>query len=298
MSSSNKTKFTPVPFKDFGKSVRDLFKKKYDPEHKFKAVVKNSAGMAFEFGAILDQTQNVRGYWKETLTRPKFTVEAELNTDPVADSKATIKSSKLLENLTLEARINTKADDKKTVGPVYSAEANYGIEYVTGTAEFRTNRSQHRVRGGVSVGFDGVSIGAEVKADVTKAATIEDYNVGLEYARPSYIASLWTEQKADFANLGYWHRIGTDHTLGAVFRLELANQHSHSLTVGHEFLLDPKTNVRGKVEIPTGQIGLALEHRLQNPNLLFNLSTSFNGKALKKGLKADSFGFGITFGDN
>jgi hypothetical protein len=109
--------FIPTPFSKFGQNTRDLFKKKYDMDHKIKTLVTNSRGDKTEFGAIIDQTNVARGYVNAKTTVGKYNIEAELNTEASADSKFVVKSSKLLDGTTVEAKFNTKGDDKTLQGP-------------------------------------------------------------------------------------------------------------------------------------------------------------------------------------
>jgi hypothetical protein len=298
MSSNSKSGFIPVGFSNFGKSVRDMFKKKFEYDNKFKIITNNKSGLNVEFGSVVDsESNNLRGYVKETLNYQGYTIEGEVNTDPTAETKASVKTSKLVKGLTIEAKANTKSDDKSIAGPVYSGEGTYAQEYINVSTEFKTNKKQHKVKSGVSVGFDGVSAGGNIVADVSNNATITDYNVGLEYSRPTYTASLWTEKQCDVANLGYWHRFSPDRAVAAQFKLQLGGKYEHSLIIGEECAFDSSTNFKCKAEIPSGQVSLAVEHRLSNPQLLFNLAAQFTPKTFDKGVKADKFGFGITLGD-
>ena len=42
------------------------------------------------------------------------------------------------------------------------------------------------------IGFDGLSVGGEVKFDVKHVNDIDDYNVGAEYSQPDYTATIKT----------------------------------------------------------------------------------------------------------
>jgi len=288
-SSSSKPGFIPTSFSNIGKSVRDMFKKRFEYDNKFKIITNNKSGLTMEFGSVVDnKTNTLRGYVKETLLYDGYTVEAEANTDPT-ETRVGVKTAKFVKGLTVEAKANTKSDDTTMDGPIYSGEGTYNQEYVNLSTEFKTNKTQHKVKSGLSVGFDGVSVGGNIVADVSNNATITDYNVGMEYSRPTYTASLWTEKQCDIANLGYYQRVAPDCALAAQFKLQLGGKYEHSLLIGEEYALDSSTNIKAKAEIPSGQVAFALEHRLANPQLLFNLAASFTPKTFDKGVKADNF---------
>ena len=135
--------FTPPKYANIAKNAKDLFKKKFDFYHQFKAIHRSPAsGVTFESG-LQAGAFPLRGYVRSTvLSTYGFTVEAEANTDAAADTKATIKSTKdLYPGLSVSA---TALSNKGGVS--YTGEAEYVLSPVTVTAEVKSNLTQHSAK--------------------------------------------------------------------------------------------------------------------------------------------------------
>ena len=235
----------------------------------------------------------LRGYVKTTVASTRgFTVEAEANTDPAADTKATIKSASLYPGLLLSATANSNKQ-----GVNYTGEAEYVHDAFTVTTEVKSDLSRHAAKASVSCGYDGIAIGGQLATDLTSGAEVTDYNVGVEYVQPSYVASVYTEQQAETATVSYYQRLSAQHAVAAAVKVNVAGDKSAALTLGSDFTIDAATGIKTKLEAPSGLLSFALEHRLKNPAVLLALAASYLPLGFQKQVKAESFGVSITFGD-
>jgi len=224
------------------------------------------------------------------------TIEGEVSTDPTADNKASIKSTKLATGVTVEGKVNTKPDEDFK-GTVFGGEAQYSRGNFSGSLEFRTDHHTHKVKATAAVGFDGVSLGGAAVFNLSKGAELADYNLGVEFQRPNYSVSLTTEKQLDWVNLYYQQKLDSTHTLGAQFKLELGGKRSHVLTVGNEYALSPSSTLKSKVDLPSGQVSFALDHRLKDPSVSVSFVGAFTPSTFSKQVKADKWGFGLSVGD-
>ena len=284
--------FIPPKFANLAKNSKDLFKKKFDFYHHLKTVHRSPGGVVFESG-VQSGAFPLRGYVKSTVASTYgYTLEAEANTDAAADTKATLKSSSLYPGLLLSATaLSNKA------GVSYTAEAEYVRDAVTVTTELKSNLTQHAAKVSLSAGYDGIAVGGIVATDLTNGADVTDYNLGVEYLQPTYVASVYTEDRAETATVAYYQRLSTQHAIGAQAKINIAGDKSATLTIGDDYVIDAATSVKSKVEVPSGQVGVALEHRLKSPNVMLGIAASYSPLTFQKQVKADNYGVAITFGD-
>ena len=213
--------FIPPKYANIAKNSKDLFKKKFDYIHTLKTTHRSPThGVQFESGV---QSANsgaapVRGYVKATAASVYgYTVEGEANTDPAADTKATIRSGSLYPGLTVAA---TATSNKAGIN--YTGEVEFVHDAFTVTTEVKSDLSKHAAKVSVSAGYDGIAIGGIVATDLTNGADVTDYNVGLEYIQPTYVASLYTEQQAEVATVSYYQRVSQQHAVAAAVKVNIA----------------------------------------------------------------------------
>ena len=284
--------FVPPKYVNIAKNSKDLFKKKFDYIHTLKTIHRSPNGVVFESG-VQAAGAPVRGYVKASAASVYgYTVEGEANTDASADTKATIKSSSLYPGLTVAA---TATSNKS--GLNYTGEVEFVHDAFTVTSEVKSDLSKHAAKVSVSAGYDGIAIGGIVATDLTNGAEVTDYNVGLEYIQPTYVASLYTEQQAETATVSYYQRVSQQHAVAAAVKVNIAGDKSAALTLGTDYVLDATTSVKAKVEVPSALVSVALEHRLKSPSLLLGLAASYNPLTFQKQVKAEQFGVTLQFGD-
>lgn len=174
----------------------------------------------------------------------------------------------------------------------------YSTSNISSTIDVKSDGTTHRVKASAAIGIDGVSVGGLVAIDGSKGVDVIDYNVGVEYAGNGYTATLLTESRLDYATLSYHQRIASYHSVGALFRVKIAGPNTSTLTVGNEYVIDSVNTVKTKIEVPSGIVSAAIEHRLANPSILFNIAAEFNPlNFATKGVSAEKFGLGVTLGD-
>ena len=288
--------FIPPKYANIAKNSKDLFKKKFDYIHTLKTTHRSVSnnGVSFESGVqSTNATAAVRGYVKASAASVYgYTVEGEANTDAGADTKATIKSASLYPGLTVSA---TAASNKSGIN--YTGEVEFVHDAFTVTGEVKSDLSKHAAKVSVSAGYDGIAIGGIVATDLTNGADVTDYNVGLEYIQPTYVASLYTEQQAETATVSYYQRVSQQHAVAAAVKVNIAGDKSAVLTLGTDYVLDATTSVKAKVEVPSALVSVALEHRLKSPSVLLGLAAAYNPLSFQKQVKAEQFGVTLQFGD-
>ena len=287
--------FIPPKYANIAKNSKDLFKKKFDYIHTLKTSHRSPNGVAFESGvqSAASGTAAVRGYVKASAASVYgYTVEGEANTDASADTKATIRSASLYPGLLVSA---TATSNKSGIN--YTGEVEFVHNAFTVTGEVKSDLSKHAAKVSVSAGYDGIAIGGIVATDLTNGADVTDYNVGLEYIQPTYVASLYTEQQAETATVSYYQRVSQQHAVAAAVKVNIAGDKSAALTLGTDYVLDATTSVKAKVEVPSALVSVALEHRLKSPSLLLGLAAAYNPLSFQKQVKAEQFGVTLQFGD-
>ena len=273
----------------------DLFKKKFEYEHVLKAVNRSKAGLLIESGATLNDAQSIRGYVKGTYPVPQYGEAGfEVYTDASQSSQANFRFTGLLSGLSINTLANSRDKDRSFKGPVGAVELEYVHDSIAATVTAKSDLNVHKVDASASVGSDGISVGGAVTADVSNGAEVGEINYGAEYAQDDYVCSMFTEKNAAFVHTSYFQRITRDHVLGANFRYELKTG-GRLLTVGSEYRVDPNTIIKAKVDLPTGDVAAHVEHRLQNPKLLFGVASLFNIK--QTAFQAQKLGVSISLGD-
>jgi hypothetical protein len=305
MSSSNRG-YIPTVFTKYGKSSKDLFKKKYEYDHTIKTINKSSRkGVSIESGAtFVENGAGIRGFIKSKysafpvnslLSGAEF--EGELNTDAAVESKANIKFNNLAKGLTVNLLTSSKPSDKAFKKPIGSVELEYSTDYIATTGTIKSDLDVHRGDASISIGYDNISIGGNVVVDISRGSDIIEHNIGGEYIGDDFVASVYTEKNSTSLVASYFQRLSRDNSniLGAQFKYELNGRQDRSLSIGSEYKLDLDTTIKGKIDLPSGDIATVIEHRLANPRLLFGLAAQFNAKAQR--FQADKLGVSITFGD-
>jgi len=300
--------FVPPKFADLGKSASDLFKKKFDDKKDFKYKVetknKTASGLVFTTGGEFDSKINLTGNVKVNYKNANFgEVEGSLST--AGPSKVEVKMKKLTKGLVVVVTGDTATSFKKNDNfdrATAKLAAEYTQDFFAGAASIETAFTRTNILAGSGViGFDGLSVGGEIKFNTNKTSDVEDYNVGAEYAGADFTATLKTEKKGNVLTASYLHKVSGDLTVGGQFSTKLDGTKLESGSertagVAAEYKVDAQTGV--KVRANTDRVAaLAVEHRLPKSSLAVGLASSWGIASDFSVPKPKDFGLSFTFGD-
>jgi len=278
------TEFIPPLFKKFGKSLTDLFKEQFEYKKQLKVKTTTSSGVTLESGVeALSKGGDFGGNVKTTWKQPDIgTFETELNT--AGSTKYSVKAEKLSKGLTVKA-----SGDEKPAGKL---EVDYAQEYFSSSLTADVSKDSTSADFAGVVGFDGLSVGGNVKYDVT-GQKVSDFNAGAEYSQSDFTATIKTANQAQQIGTSYFHKLNADLTVGGLFSYDI-EKGSRVLTVGGEYGLGDKNSIKAKVDT-NGILATALIHRLRAPLTKLVLTTEFNTKSAST--VPQNIGIGLHLGD-
>lgn len=295
--------FVPPTFANLGKSSSDLFKKKFDDKKDFKnvvkAVVKSSSGIVFTTGGEFDAKNNLTGNLKvsnKTLSFGELT--GELST--AGPAKVELKLKKLAKGLSVTITGDTAAAYSKGKGkfaaPTLKAATEYSKDFFTGSASAETAfTSTNILVGSAVIGFEGLSVGGEVKLDTAAITDVEDYNVGAEYQGVDFTATLKTANQGEDLTASYVTRASPELTVGGQFITKLDGSDDRSAGLATEYRVDANTAVKLRGDTKK-VVAVAVEHRLANPRVLVGVASSWNIVGFSAPNPKD-FGVSLVFAD-
>jgi len=297
--------FVPPTFTNLGKATSDLFKKKFDEKKDLgkivvKTVNKTASGLVLTSGGDFDSKNNLTGNIKAVWKKDTFgDVTGELST--AGPAKIEVKMKKLAKGLTLTVVGDTAPAFAKAGGkfstPTVKLTADYSQDFFTGTAQVESalNSSTNLLVGSAVIGFEGLSVGGEVKFDTAAITDVEDYNVGAEYAGADYLATLKTAKQGEDLTAQYNHKVNADLILGAQFVTKLDGSDKRSAALVEEYKVDANTTFKARAD--TNKVAaFAIEHRLPKVPLQVGLSASYELTAFKATAPKD-FGLALVFND-
>lgn len=276
--------FVPPTFGDFGKSVKDLLKKKFDYNYEVATKHKASKGVTVEASGK-GAGGSVTGATKVNYKSKDFgSVEVKLNTT----GKEKDQSAKVTLNQLGDGLEVVLSGDARPAG---KAEVTYAQDFFTGNLTVDSNGSNASFVGSGVIGHDGLSVGAEVQA--SSSGSVDDYNVGCQYAQPDFTMSLKTANSSEHITASYFQKVSGSTQVGTQF-FHNPEKDVRELTFGLQHTLDADTTVKTKVN-SNGVLAAAIEHRL-NQGPLLGVAGSFNLLS-KDPLAAQQFGISLKFGD-
>jgi len=285
--------FVPPLFSKLGQAAKDLFDKKYDYKNLVQLKNKTKLGLTFTSGADITN-KGVGGLVKLKYKKDTFgEAEGELHTGGVG--KAVIKAKKLYPGLavTLTEEAKPKAHPND---PSVKVGADYQREFVSGQLSAETSFWKHsQVVAAAVIGYDGLSVGFEAKADPHRLTEVEDYNVGAEYAQPDFTATVKTADKGETLAGTAHLKASDDHQVAFTYTKKLDGSDDDSFAVGTEYKVDATTNFKVKADTK-GVLATLVQHRLANPRLLFGLTSSFD-VTNPRSVASKDVGVSLTFGD-
>jgi len=175
----------PPLFKNFGKSLADLFKEQFDFKKQVKVKTTTTSGLTLTSSAeTSSKAGEFQGNLKATHKAPDLgTFEAEINT--AGTTKYSVKADKLTKGLAVKL-----SGDEKPAGRV---EIDYAQELFA--ASVNVDVAKDSTAGEVAgvLGMDGLSVGGQVKYDFIRQA-LADFNAGAEYAQADFTATVKTTE--------------------------------------------------------------------------------------------------------
>jgi len=290
--------YVPQQFSNIGKSVKDLFKQKYDFDTTVKSIRKTNTGETLEAGGVWNRAGAGRGYLKISKPAPQYTVDAQIHTDASQETKAALKFAKIATGAVLTTTVTTKDDDfKGSTRPIGIVEGTYAADKVATTLTVKSNLfEQIKGKAAVTVGADGFSVGASVGVDASRGVSVSDYNFGAQYDTRDYTASLFTEKRAEVVNASIFHRPSVNQIIGATVKTDL-HFSAPKVTLGTDYKLNAYSNIRAKVDLPENTVTAAYEYKSADPQLSVGLAATFKPTEFAQVIKANNFGVTVTFGD-
>jgi len=301
--------FVPPKFADVGKSASDLFKKKFDDKKDFKHVVqtknKTASGLVFTSGGDFDSKNNVTGNLKVNYKKDWFG-EFEGSVSTAGPAKAELKLKKLVKGLTVTVTGDTApafavakpGNPAKFSHSTVKVGADYSQDFFSGSASAETQFwSPTLLTGAAVIGFDGLSVGGEVKLDTdTIKKDVDDYNVAAEYSGADYTATLKTSKQGSILTAQYIHKVNADVQVAGEFTTPLdGSDDGRAFGVASEYKVDASTIV--KVRGSTAKVvAVAVEHRLPNPRVQLGVASQWDIVGFSA-WNPKAFGLSLTFGD-
>jgi hypothetical protein len=302
--------FVPPTFSNHGKAASDLFKKKFDDKKDFKHVVqtknKTASGLVFTSGGDFDSKNTVTGNLKLNYKKDWFG-EFEGSVSTAGPAKAELKLKKLVKGLTVTltgdtapAFAVTKPGGKpaKFTHSTVKVGADYSQEFVSASASAETQFWKPTLLTGAAViGFDGLSVGGEVKLDTdTITKDVDDYNVAAEYKAADFTATLKTQTQGSVLVAQYHQNVNADVQVGGEFKTPLdGSDDGREFGVASEYKVDASTVVKARAS--TAKVfAVAVEHRLPNPRVQLGVASQWDIVGFSA-WNPKAFGLSLTFGD-
>jgi voltage-dependent anion channel protein 2 len=298
--------YTPPTFGNLGKAYSDLFKKKYDFDNALKLTSKTDFGLTPSVSAKIYKDK-IGGSLKAVYVDKSFG-EAEGEID-AASGKAwgkvtltkILQPAKFIFNGGFDP---TSKDPLVKDGYSLKTEAEYRKDYLAGSASVLLGDDGKSVAAVAEVagvvGMDGVAVGGQVK--VSQQGSLLDYNVGAQYEKSSFVATVKTEHQGDVIRLSFYHAVRSDLKWGAEIlsdeydRLSKpAEARRRVISVAEEFQVDGDTLLKARLN-NFGEIGTVVEHRLHNPNVVVGAAAQFKADGSAR-VTPDKFGLTLSIGE-
>jgi voltage-dependent anion channel protein 2 len=274
----------PAQFADLGKKAKDLFSKKYDYKNEIKTINKAQDGLKFETGVTYGKTVvgSMKGFYKAK----EYEAELQLNSCQQGDDSAKVTLNKLLDNLEVEVN----ASSSSTVG----VAAKYEVDKFASKLEFDHSGSATGLKLQGSFGMNNFTAGVHAAVDCTNANfNLKDYNFGAEYTHGDLVAGIKTANGQKDVTVSVFQKLNSNLSWGSSVLVH-PNDFSKTLSLGLEYGLSKTTTVKSMGNT-SGAIAFAVEHKLSNPNVKFNIAAQYD--ANKAPAAAEKFGMSLVFGD-
>jgi len=241
---------------------------------------------------------------KASYKKEQYEIVGDLSTAGPTKLDIKVKKLKQLPGVTFQVVGDTapafpgQSDSKYFIASTVKFGVEYQRDFFAGNASAETpfTGDTHVFTGAGVIGFEGLSVGGEVKYNTNKSKDIEDYNVGAQYDDKDFTATLKTAKLGNDLTGSYIHKVNGDLSVGGQFNTKLDGTDDRSAGVASEYKVDANTTV--KLRGNTKKVAaVALEHRLANPRLALGFASSWNLVGFSAPTPKD-FGISLVFGDH
>jgi len=277
----------PIQFADLGKQTKDLLQKKYDYKNEFKAITNSRENnVRIETGGF---GRSVQGYIKVFYGNKDFgEVEAEVHSNSEVGDKAKVKFNRLIDNVA----VTVSASSLATVG----LETTFERDRVA--ASLNLLHCEKSTNAGISgtVGYQDFTVGASADFEAPNGSVVlKDANVGAEFRHKEVTATVKTANLRQEVALSVFHKLDKRLNWGTSLVVRPHEGFAPLLALGIDYTVSAANSVKAKAD-SHGTVGVAIEHRLRNPALKFNIAAEYDiSKSLHQ--PARQFGMSFTYGD-
>jgi voltage-dependent anion channel protein 2 len=293
--------FVPPTFGNLGTQYRDLYKKKYDFENALKITSKTNFGLTLTTTAKIYKDQ-ISGATKASYSDRNWgEAEAEVDagtgklwgkvvlTELLRNARFTFNAGLDPTSRSIKGEIEYVKDSVAASGSVLLGDEGQGLSAVT--------------EGSLVVGFDGLSVGGQAKLNLRHPSNpLQDYNVGAQWERKDFVATLLTEFQGDVIRASWFHRVSRDQNLGVELISDDFDKLSKAtdprrrvVSIASDFQVDPVTVVKARAN-NYGEVAAVVEHRLSNPRVLLSAAAQFKASGSSK-IAPEKFGVTVSLGD-
>lgn len=278
----------PIQFADLGKQAKDLLTKKYDYKNELKAVTNSRENnVRFETGGF---GRSVQSYVKVNYQNRDFgEVEAEVHSNPEVGDKAKVKLNRLVDNVAVTLSATSLA--------IVGLETTFERDRVAARLNLIHGEKSTNAELSGTVGYQDFTAGAAANFEAPNGSVVmKDANVGLEFRHKEVTATVKTANARNEVALSVFHKLDKRLNWGTSLVVRPHEPRlATRLALGVDYTLLPATSVKAKGD-SHGIVGIAIEHRLRNPALKFNIAAEYDiSKSLNQ--PARQFGMSFTYGD-
>jgi len=293
--------FVPPTYGNIGKNFRDLWSKKFEYKNFVKVVTKAPSGVTLTTSANID-SNSLNGNATVKYVDNWGDVDSELDSTS-GKAYATANFTKLVTGGKASLSGGLLGSKKPSDKNVLSVKAAFeeiqdsftGVVSAECAEVDKGDGFSAKINASGTIGFDGITVGGEVKGRVDQDPSVEDHNVGAQYQKDNLTLSLTTEKKGDVIRASYYYAPTKTYAIGAEFVADSADSFRRVLNVASQCEYNPDTTAKFRWSTG-GDIGAAVEYRLRNPNVAVLFSTNFKARGTSD-IRADKFGVGFTFGE-
>jgi len=292
----------PPFFGSIGKGFKDLWKKKFDFKNVVKHVSKTSEGVTITTTGTLEPDHIVGNAVVKYTDKSWGEVESEIDS---GSGKLYGKStfSKLADGtkVVLGGGFDPSSSDKLVKESwSFKGEVEHTREAVSGGLSLTVGEEKREketavasnVTAHATIGYEGLSVGGQFQFKIDQTQSLQDYNIGIQWEKPTFVGALLTEKQGEVVKASYLHKASKDYTVGGEVVLDDTKK---VLNFAAEFNQSPSVTYKFRGS-NTGDVAAALEQRLSNPQVSLLYSASFKVKGYGNP-KVDKFGLGITLGE-
>lgn len=277
----------PIQFADLGKQTKDLLTKKYDYKTEFKAVTQSKENnVRIEAGA---SGRAVEGYMKLFYKNKDFgKLEAEVHSNTEIGDKAKIKLNKLVDNASVTLSVSSLA--------VVGLEAQFKKDKFAVDASVLHCEKNTAATVSATANFKDVAVGAIADFEAPNGTVVlKDANVGAEFRHKKLTAAVKTSNLRNDVTLSFFHKLDKNFRWGSSLVVRPNEGFAPILALGMDYRLGGGASFKAKGD-NGGTVSVAVEHRLKDPALKFNVAAEYNiAKFCCQ--PARQFGFSVVYGD-